>query len=773
MKRTLTHIPLLLLLFACSVNLLSQTNTWCINGKIVDDEGLPVPMAHIALADAYKGAVSDENGHFTLCGLVPDSVEIIVGHTSFYPQTVIVTKQNNNDLEVHLELKVLSTREIKVTANQHSIVSSYIPGKLTLSNKDILSIPGFMGSPDVLRSLQLQPGMQSVSEGNSGIYVRGGSPGQNYVLFDDIELMNPVHLMGIYSVFNPILTEQVEFYKGNAPVHQSSRLASSILVNTRNTKKDTINWAGNIGNIATNLTYTGSSANKKWFLTTGVRRSYLDILAYMAQPFLSDEENYFKNNTYSFYDWNGKLRYAEANSSITLSWYFGGDHFNMVNEKNHLTSFSKWGNKGTSLVWKYIMNLNISMSNVLSYSGYKSDFGATVEDGDMRFVTDYQQFQFKNNFVWHHQNSIWRWGLDATMYDITPQDLQVAYVENDDSRLDQYRSLSVRPFISNQYSLNEKWTLYGGLALQYYQLQNVKHGLSSQQKNQAQIRPNVVTTLSYHTNNNASVKASYAFNSQNIHLASIASIPLPSDIWMPATPNLPLEYGHQVTLGYFKLLEQYNIQWGIEAYAKRMKNQLLLKMNVNNVEVEQFDENFYQGEAIAWGSELYINKQSGKLNYTAGYTLGWIRQRYTGINNGAWHDAKYDRRHDLNLQMTYQANKRFDYGMVFIFASGNKATLPTGRYWLMGNIANDYAGVNNYRMPSYHRLDVSMNYHLNSKKFSESILSFSIINLYNHSNAYYVYYAIEEGEKDYEMSIKAKQVSLFPIMPSVSWRFKF
>lgn len=751
----------------------AQTNTWCIKGKITDVGAEPVPMAHIALMNSPIGAVSDENGMFELCALSGDSVQIIVGHTSFYPQSLWISKTETKVIEVALELKVLSTKEIKVIAKQYSIVSTYIPGKLSLNNKDILSIPGFMGSPDVLRSLQLQPGMQSVSEGNSGIYVRGGSPGQNHVLFDDIELMNPVHLMGIYSVFNPLLTERVEFYKGNAPVHQSSRLASSILVNTYSNKRDDSNWAGNIGNIATNLIYSGSSDNNKWFISTGIRRSYLDVLGHMAQPFLNDDDNYFKSNSYQFYDWNGKLRYRNGNSTIALSWYLGEDQFKMVNKQNDIRSFSDWGNTGAAFVWKYMINDAMSMNNKVFYSTYQSDFGAQIVDGDMRFQTDYEQKQFKNTFILHHNKNTWHWGIDASMYNITPQNLQVTSVENSENRLDEYTSYAFKPFISNQLELNERWTIYGGLALQYYQLQKDSRSTVEVNNNEPQISPNLVTTLNYWLNKNASLKASYAFNTQNMHLASIASIPLPSDIWMPSTSDLPMEQGHQITLGYFKFIEDHSIQWGIEGYAKKMKNQLLLKMNLNNEDIEQFDDNFYKGEAMAWGSEFYLNKQQGHLNYTLGYTLGWIKQKFDGINDGQWHDAKYDRRHDLNFQLTYKANKKFDYGLVFVLASGNKATLPTGRYWLMGAIANDYAGVNNYRMPLYHRMDISMNYHLNSNVFKESVLSFSVINLYNRSNAYYIYYGVEEGDQSYEISIKAKQVSLFPVMPSISWRFKF
>ncbi len=753
----------------------AQSLDWCITGEIIDNRtGEPISSAHITMVNVRRGAVSNINGHFELCGLMQKSVLIGIGHTAFEYQEISVNKEQAENLNIRLKHKTYNTKEVQIVANSASIVKNYIPGKLTLKKAEVLALPSFMGSPDILRGLQLMPGMQSVSEGNSGIYVRGGSPGQNFVMFDDIELMNPTHLMGIYSVFNPLLTQKVDFYKGNAPIHQSSRLASSIIVNTRDNKEGNSNWEGNIGNIVTNLTYNGQSKNKKWYFSTGVRRSYLDVLSAMAKPFLKDDDNYFEKNNYTFYDWNGKVRYQSGNSLFALTWYLGQDDFQMESEKKDIQSFSKWGNKGAALSWRTMITPLISMKNSLDYTAYNSDFGAITSDGNMRFKTDYQQARFRSDYIFDYKRSLIRWGIELIKYEITPQNIEVAEYENSQLKLNKYSSLAAKLYGSNHFKINENWSVYGAFALNYYQLlnQETEEGIKDNDYEGLWI-PNVVGSLNYNPSESSSFKASYALNSQNIHLASIASIPLPTDVWMPSTKNLPHEQGHQLTLGYFRNWSDKKLEFGIEAFGKKMDHQLLLSVNVNQDEEVAFEDNFLKGEGLSYGCEIYLKKQIGNLAYTLAYTLGSTKQRFSGINNGKWHDAKYDRRHDLNITATYALNKRIDFGAVFIYATGNKATLPTGRYWLMGNIANDYVGVNNYRMPAYHRLDVSMNYKLKSNTFKESTLNFSIINLYSRSNPYYIYYKVEEGQENYDLSVKAKQMSLFPIMPSVSWRFKF
>ena len=770
----------IILLFSLSVQLLSQQKTWCLSGQVVEEQtNSPIPAVHITTPTYEIGTITDENGFFELCNIEADTIELLIFHTSFQKLTLSANKQQSEKLKIKLTTKDYQTQEITVTGKGSAIVKSYIPGKLTLKKSDIISAPTILGSPDVIRSLQLMPGIQSVNEGNQGIYVRGGSPGQNYILFDDIELMNPSHLMGIYSVFNPLLTDQVEFYKGNAPIHQSGRLASSIIVTTRNQKEPKTNWAGNLGNIATNLTYNGQSPNGKWYFSSGIRRSYIDVLKYVAQPFMSDEENYFEKNNYTFYDFNGKIRFRSGKNRLTLTWYKGQDVFTFNNKG--IQSKSKWGNEGAVFSWQFYFSPSLVMKNSVAYSGYSSLFAADFEGEHLQFKTDYKHYNFKNDFLLNVDNHLVRWGLSTTRYEVAPQDLDLSIFSDEQTAYNKYRSIGSRLFASDHYKFSEKWSLYGGVSLEHYALlgpysyqhpdytETVEDGKIADQ----QLSLNAVFSINYFPISTASFKGSYAYGTQNMHLASITSIPLPSDIWMPSTRLLPPERGHQVTLGYFKEYPESGVQYGIEAYGKQMDNQLLLKINVDNEDIPNFEDNFYTGEGLAYGAEFYLKGSKGKLNTTLSYTLGWARQRFPNVNDGEWYDAQYDRRHDLNVLCTYQLNEFLDLGAVFIFATGNKATLPTGRYWLMGDIANDYEGINNFRMPAYHRMDFSLNYHFKSELFHESILNFSIINVYNRSNPYFIFYSVEEGSKDYELSIKAKQVSLFPILPSISWRFKF
>ncbi|MGQ1783780.1 MULTISPECIES: TonB-dependent receptor [unclassified Saccharicrinis] len=756
----------------------SQNGDWCILGRILDNEnGEPIAFVHVATSDLSIGTVSNGNGLFELCFRSDDSVQIKFFHTAFEPLVLRVKPSGANQLEVKLRTKKYLTEEVTVSGSGKSLVKSPVPGKIELKQQDILLTPSVLGAPDLVRTLQLMPGIQSVNEGNSGIYVRGGSPGHNYIVFDEIELMNPSHLMGIYSVFNPLLVDKVEFYKGNAPVHQASRLASSIIVNTNDRKDAAYNWSGNWGNISSNLSYQGMSKNQKWYFSLGFRRSYLEALQALAKPFINDEDNYFVNNTFNFYDLNGKIRYQNGASALALSWYKGRDVFQFNNSDRAVALDNEWGNEGAAFSWKYMMNAHLSMKNVISYAGYKSSLAVDFIDQNLKFETDYKQYQFKNEFLLQTGNHVIRWGAHVTRKDISPQDIDISLNTNSGTAYNSYKHLSVKLPVSDRYTFSDRWEVYLGAAFEYYKLldktQERSEEVLSEKNSTSDILSNIVAMANYDLSKVASLKSSYGFISQNIHLASIASIPLPSDIWMPATKKAPAETGHQFTLGYFREMKGMGIEFGVEAYGKLSDNSLMLKVNVEDKEVDDFEDNFYSGSAKSLGTEFTVKKTAAKYNANISYTLGWTRQKFDQINQGAWHEAKYDRRHDLNFLGSCLLNSRWELGTAFVFATGNKATLPKGRYWMMGDISNDYEGVNNYRMPVYHRLDLSLNYRLKSKWFHESILNFSLINVLNRSNPYFIYYHIDDGEGTYELSIKARQVSLFPIMPSVSWRYKF
>ncbi len=765
----------LLQLSVCTV---AQNEGSILKGYVYDNtQKEAIPNVHVMISETQNGTITDSNGHFELLYNRAEYVKLIFFHTSFEIDTVLVNAAKSEELEVYLNEKQYLKKEITIKANQQSFVKGIIPGKITLKQAEVLSTPTLFGEPDLVRTLQLLPGIQSVNEGNSGIYVRGGSPGQNYVVFDGIELMNPSHLMGIYSVFNPFLVDNVSFYKGNAPMRYSSRLASSIIVNSFDQKQGDYNWALNIGNINSNISYQANSKNKKWFTSMGYRRSYIEGIQAVAGLFIDDKDNYFTANTFNFYDFNGKIKYKDAGLDLTLTWYKGGDVFSYEKAGNQIDIGNDWGNEGISLQLKSMINTSLLMNTNLSYSGYSSDLKLGIVDQDLSFKTDYGQFKVNTEFLYQIQQHSVRFGANVSRRTIMPQNLDIALNSNTDKLNSEYMHQIYEGFVSDEFRLFPRLEVYLGYSGQLYDLVDKNtSGFSGDEvttPDKLKFHHKGMVSLNYELQNNGAIKASLNYLTQNIHLTSIASIPLPSDVWMPATDKVRAEESTQITLGYFKSNDSNNFEYGIEGYGRMQHNQLVLNLNVKGEEIDDFEDSFFVGESVAYGTELYIKKTSDKFNTNLSYTLGWVKQRFDELNNGKWHDAKYDRRHDVNLLCSYNINDRIDLGAIFILATGNKATLPVGRYWMMGNIANDYVGINNYRMPLYHRMDLSVNYKFKTNKLKESILNFSIINVLNRSNPYFIYYDVEEGEENYELSVKAKQVSLFPILPSLSWKIKF
>ena len=773
--RVQTIITFLFLSFC----LLGQNREFVITGVVQDNLKESIPSVHVILNDGLNGTVTDANGFFKISIPNQKYVTLVFFHTSFESDTVLVDSDTEMPIIINLREKQYLQKEITVKAYQETLVKGNIPGKIILKPKDVLSTPSLLGEPDLVRTLQLLPGIQSVNEGNSGIYVRGGSPGQNFILFDGIELMNPSHLMGIYSVFNPFLVDNVSFYKGNAPIRYASRLASSIIVNSAENKLDNNNWSVNIGNITSNVSYMAKSKNNKWFASFGFRRSYIEGIQSIADLIINDKENYFTNNKFNFYDFNGKLKYTLNGNQFVLSWYKGGDYFKYNRKVNNISLNNSWGNEGASLQWRKLFSTNFSMNTTLSYSGYDSDLKLSIVNQDLSFNTNYQHYQLRSDYLLQYGSSIIRFGGIAQQRTITPQNLDISLNSDDDKLSSEYIHRIYEIFLSDEFSLFPRIQMYLGGSIQLYQLKEKSMAGFSEEMNfdnkndRDRILGKGLVTINYELRDDASIKASGNYSTQNIHLTSIASIPLPSDVWMPATQKVPEEVSAQFTLGYFKSFRHINTEIGVEGYTRFQQNQLVLNLNVKGEEVEDFEDSFFSGESKAYGVEFFLKRNAEKFNANLSYTLGWVKQRFDNLNNGKWHDAKYDRRHDINVLCSYKLNKKIDLGGVFILATGNKATLPVGRYWMMGNIANDYDGINNFRMPLYHRLDFSVNYYIKSNLFKESVLNFSIINVLNRSNPYFIFYDIDTGEENYELNIKAQQVSLFPILPSLSWKVKF
>jgi hypothetical protein len=667
-------------------------------------------------------------------------------------------------------------REVQVEdENQRSFRSTFAGSDL-LKGSEIRILPAFLGESDVLRALRLMPGVQSVSEGNSGVYVRGGSAGHNLFMLDEMEILNPSHLMGIFSVFNPLTVGNMEVYKGNAPVQLQGRLASTILVNSVQPDSSNNGLELNLGTLSTSLSLIRSSTDERFTMVLGYRRSYLETLGSVASLFLNDQKNYFRNNQYFFEDFNGKLSYRlNSKTKLMLSWYTGQDRFHFQDAGLGYNATSDWGNQSILLKLDRNLKPNLTYYSSLGYTSTHSGLSGNMLDNSLAFFSYLEQYQWKNLWDYRHENHQWQSGAELFLQEALPMRMSLYYNDNNVLKLQRFSNAGIVVFSGDQYrSPSGKTLMYGGLRVTL----NTPMGPYSYGETQvstgkiAKVWCNVspVISISHFPESGKSLKASLSMNEQNVHLSSLSAIPLPFDLWVPTTPRLRPEEADQLTCGYYSTGNA--LDWSVEGYVKDMRHQLLFNVVTDNTNSLGFEDQFFHGKGFAYGFDMSMKKNWGIYAAKLRYSYARSFRSFEKIMDGEWFRDKYDRPHDFNLQLTYTPNTVWDFSILWTYASGCNLNLPAGRWWMSGLIMNDYDQFNGFRLPAYHRLDVSANWHLKPHFFRESVLNFSIVNLYNRSNPYFAYFRVYMDENRYHLNVKSYQISLFPIMPSVSWRFK-
>lgn len=672
-------------------------------------------------------------------------------------------------------------REVRVSDQQRKALDATFTGNERLYEKDFSRTPALLGEKDILQTIRQLSGIQSVSEGNSGLYVRGGSAGQNLFLLDGMELLNPTHLMGIFSVFNPFTTGSVSVYKGQAPADLQGRLSSTIAVYSKDPTTDNQGFDINLGTMTTTLSWIKQLCNGRLDISTGLRKSYLEAIGLVVSPFLSDETNYFKSNNYRFFDFNGKATYhLDSTSNLTLSWFTGNDRFRYSDTDMDYFATNEWGNNAVTLQYRHIGTNHSStihdgsaytaFESSLAYHDTYSGFNGDIISYDMDARSSFKELQWKNQWERTRNNHRFHAGFSLSGQFTMPLDMRFNY--NTDT-LEQYHAYTnglATLFVGDYFTaLSGKLNGYAGLRLSINKPLKNNEPQARHQPIFTNLSP--VFSLSYLLSAEQSLKLSASLNDQHVHLAALGSVPLPNDIWVPVTAGLPPETASQLTLGYMK-------QWGsgnfsIEVYGKKMDNQLIFNLLTDNADIYSFEDRFFQGNGLAYGADFSAEVTRGNITAQLSYSYSKSIRSYPDILNGAWFNDKYDRPHDLNVLIAYTPTTTWDFAANWVYASGSNMNLPAGRWWLMGNIMNDYETFNGYRLPAYHRLDVSANWHLKTKHLKTSVINFSIINLYNRANPYFVRFRVYQDNNRYNIEIRSKQVSLFPILPSVSWRFSF
>lgn len=725
--------------------------------------------------DPTINITANEYGFYSLSLLQGSyTIAVVYGGYESYRQKV--------QLDQNVKLDLILSQETERTAQIDEVVISAVKkdnnltsaqmGTETLSIKSIEKLPVLFGEKDVLKTIQLLPGIKSNGEGSSGFSVRGGATDQNLILLDEAPVYNASHLLGFFSTFNSDALKDASIIKGNNPAQYGGRLSSVMDVKMKDGNNKDYNVNGGIGLISSRLSVEGPIQKEKSSFIVSGRRTYADV-------FLKATDD-FKDSKLYFYDLNLKANYQlNENNRLYVSGYFGRDVLGLGN-----TFSTDWGNTTATVRWNSIINSKLFSNTSFIYSNYDYKVSLSSNDNTFGLNSKIQDWNLKQDFSWFagNKHSV-RFGLQSIYHTITPSSASGTSVSSfpRNSRYSWENAL----YINDDFKATEKLTINYGLRLSMFSVlggdtfNTYDNGVLTDSrflekgkfgKTYVNLEPRI--TANYRINEVSSIKGGYARNTQNLHLLSNSSSGNPTDQWIGSSYTVKPEIADQISAGYSRNFNNNNYELNAEVYYKSMQNQIDFK---NGAEITFDAAADVEGELLfgkgrAYGLELIAKKKSGKLIGWISYTLSKTERKITGINDNNWYNARQDKTHDLSLVATYELNPKWTFSGLFVYSTGNAVTFPTGKYELQNQTIFQYSNRNADRMPAYHRMDLSATYEPNKNKRWKSSWTFGIYNVYGRENAYTIAF---EDNPDKPGTTRAMQTSLFKFVPNVTYNFKF
>ncbi|WP_372772816.1 carboxypeptidase-like regulatory domain-containing protein [Mangrovibacterium sp.] len=761
-------LPILFLLFFAQTR---AQEKYTISGKITDaSTGEDLVGATIYEQGTTTGTITNNYGFYSLT-LPSGTREIQITYVGYRSISSKIDLGENVSRSFKLIPAETDLAEVVVTSvKKDRNVSSTDMGVERLDVKELETIPVLLGEKDVLKTIQLLPGISAASEGGSGFTVRGGSIDQNLILLDEAPVYSSSHLMGFFSVFNSDALKNMAVYKGGIPSQYGGRASSVLDITMKDGNNQNFSASGGIGLISSRLTLEGPIIKDRMSFIVSGRRSYADLIGKAA--------GFFDNGmTLYFYDLNAKLNYTiNDNNRVYLSGYFGKDDFGFEDVG------MSWGNSTGTIRWNHLFSSKLFSNTTAIYSNY--DYGFNVDD-DIEMSSGIEDFGLKQDFTWYsNPKNTLRFGFSSTYHTFNPGKLLFDNVESDEIILEKKQAIESALYLSNNQKLTDRLSAeYGARLSMFNQLgagwsnqydeNNVKIDSTFYESGELMetylsFEPRI--SLNYLLGSSSSVKASFNRMAQYLHLLSNSTSGQPTDTWMPSTQNIKPTIASQYAVGYFRNFNDNTYEFSVEGYYKDMQNVLDYEDGTDVLLNENIEANILSGTGRSYGAEFYLKKKAGRLNGWFSYTLARTENRIDGINDSDWYPSKYDKTHDFSIVANYQINQRWSVSTSWVYYTGNAVTFPSGKYEYDGQILPYYTERNGYRMPDYHRLD--LNFHLKGKKTKkyESSWDFSFYNLYNQKNAYTINF--EESET-VPGTTEAVKLSLFGIVPAVTWNFKF
>jgi hypothetical protein len=763
----LKTILLFSFILLCKLNISAQT-TVLIEGSVKSNTEQKLVGANISFVLDKKEyhTATDSLGEYSI-NLPLGAVSIEVSYFGIIKNSLKTEIVKNTRFDFELEQIDNTLSEVVISNESKKALSIAQTGKLSFNTQKLSSVPSMLGTTDVIRLLQLTPGVQNSGDANGYLYVRGGDPGHNLMLYADAPIYGMSHLLGIFPFYNANHIQEIQFDKSNLDAKHGGRLSSTVYVKTFKQLPKALSIQGNVGLLASQITASIPIGNGSGLYISG-RRTYVDeIVAALLNSNKKKEGSETHQLKYHFSDCNLTFisKISEKNL-FTIDAFLSGDKLEINDQKSNLNSGLKWGNLAISTAWNYQISKETSIKNSLYFTRYDNTLNILQGTVKMDISSYIQDLGYTNSIQYSIKKIQFETGLEYSTRDLQPQKIAVSNIGIDDidKRAIAIRANNISIFTSSKFKFTNNLFAKLGLRLNYY---------TSGSKNSTFLHFEPRIEIHYLPKNDFSFFASYTRQHQYLNLITTSSVGIPTDFWIASSDGIPSQSSNEFSIGSNQnITNQFKSIFS--GYYREMFRLLEYPYGATQFnEISTLKNDLLVGNGKSYGLEWMLKKDDGKFKGWISYTLSWSNRQFAELNNGNSYFAKYDRRHNISLVSTFDFNSKWSVGLTQVFSSGNHFTIPTSWYFINNNPVKEYNEFNNAQLPNYIRTDLSINYYFYKTAKKESALNFSVFNVFNISNPIFtVVNVIIDKEKE-NVIIKSDNKTLYKILPSVSWRFKF
>lgn len=777
-------IVVLLLVLCTSITAQKYT----ISGQIQSAKtGEDLISANIYCPKLELGSVSNVYGFYSLT-LESGVYDLVFSYVGYDDVEIKIDLSSDVTKDIELSEAGAVLGELVISADKEKAQDKLLSTEMSadeVSIETVKKLPALFGEIDIIKVIQLLPGVKSVGEGGSGFYVRGGNVDQNLVLLDEVPIYNASHILGFFSSFNPDAIKDMKLYKGAIPAQYGGRLSSVLDIRMKDGNSKRFAGSAGLGTLMSRLAIEAPISDKGSFMLAG-RRSYIDVVADLYQS-LREKDETTEENKFYFYDLNAKANYRiNKKNRIFASGYFGKDVLSFDDEDE--TVKINWSNTTSTLRWNHLFSPKLFSNLTYYYSNYNYFLGFEEDVISFDWDSNLREHSLKADFgAYLNPKNTMRFGLHIIQHKVSPGKIQSFNAGELIDQLDIQSNLSYESavYLSNEQELTDRIKIDYGLRF------SLLHNVGPQEVYNLDNNYNIIDTtihtkgvyntyknleprinIRYSLDETSSIKSNYTRTAQYIQLASNGNFATPFDIWFSSSPLIKPQLADQIAVGYFKNLANNSIEFSAEMYYRWFYNSIDFKDHAELLLNTNLEADLRIGKAKAYGLELMAKKNKGRLSGWISYTYSKAQKNIETINNNDWYNTKYDRPHDLSIVASYELTERIALGSSFVYSSGSPVTFPTGKYSFLGVAVPIYSERNGERLPDYHRLDFSMTLQgkKNKTRRFQSQWVFSIYNLYDRRNAF----AINFKQEDFRPNVTyAEKQAIFSIVPSITYNCKF